>query len=76
MGDWVPLLLPFAFSIGALVVALDYRNFGLKAYDLMARRAPGGGLDPRFTPDVLRVIAGILGAVFLVVTGVQTLDLV
>ncbi|MFJ9430698.1 hypothetical protein ACIRQY_13675 [Streptomyces sp. NPDC101490] len=75
MGDWIPLLLPLAFSVGALLIAFDYRNLGLRAYDLVARRAPGDGLDPRFTPDALRLIAGFLGAVFLVVVGVQSVDL-
>ncbi|GHB06416.1 hypothetical protein ACIQRS_31420 [Streptomyces termitum] len=75
MDGWIPLLLPLAFSACALLVAFDYRNFGLKVYDLMARRSPGGGLDPRFTPDALRVLAGFLGVIFLVATGVQMIGL-
>ncbi|WP_162793852.1 hypothetical protein [Streptomyces paludis] len=57
---------------GALVIAFDVRNLGLRAYDLLAERSPGGGLDPRFSPDVLRGIAGVLGVAGLAVAGVRT----
>ncbi|MFJ5155322.1 hypothetical protein ACIQCF_27830 [Streptomyces sp. NPDC088353] len=75
MGGWMPLMLPIMAGIGGLVIALDYRNCGLRVYDLMARWSPGGGIDPRFSPDVLRVIAGLLGTILLVVAGVQAIDL-
>ncbi|MFE9310361.1 hypothetical protein ACFYM5_22105 [Streptomyces sp. NPDC006706] len=75
MGGWMPLMLPIMAGIGGLLIALDYRNCGLRVYDLMARWSPGGGIDPRFSPDVLRVIAGLLGTILLVVAGVQAIDL-
>ncbi|MFB6962452.1 hypothetical protein ACFCYB_37115 [Streptomyces sp. NPDC056309] len=75
MGGWMPLMLPIVAGIGGLVIALDYRNCGLRVYDLLARWSPGGGIDPRFSPDVLRVIAGLLGTILLVVAGVQAIDL-
>ncbi|MEU6840826.1 hypothetical protein ABZ930_02985 [Streptomyces sp. NPDC046716] len=61
-------------GVGAIVIALDYRNIALKFYDLMAARSPGGGIDPRFTPDVLRVLAGVLGVACLVVVAVQAVS--
>ncbi|MFF2641095.1 hypothetical protein ACFVUB_14755 [Streptomyces niveus] len=73
MGDGVRLAGGFALGIGALLIAFDVRHLGLRAYDLVAERSPGGGLDPRFTPDVLRVIVGTLGAAALAVTGVRVL---
>ncbi|MFD5751586.1 hypothetical protein [Streptomyces sp. NPDC127033] len=42
-------------------VAFDYRNIGLRFYDFMAARTPGGSIDPRFTPDFVRIIWGIMG---------------
>ncbi|MEV8363966.1 hypothetical protein [Streptomyces niveus] len=71
MGDWVRLAGGFVLSTGALLIAFDFRHLGLRAYDLVAERSPGGGVDPRFTPDVLRVIVGTLGAAALAVTGVR-----
>ncbi|MEU6661732.1 hypothetical protein [Streptomyces sp. NPDC046821] len=56
------------------MIALDYRNIALRFYDLMAARSPGGGIDPRFTPGVLRVIAGALGVVCLVAVAVQAVS--
>ncbi|CAM5545105.1 MULTISPECIES: hypothetical protein [Streptomyces] len=74
MGDWVlSFVVPFASSVGALVIAFDYRNLGLRAYDLMARWVPGG-VNPRFSPDVLRVIVGFFGVVLLVAIGAQAVD--
>ncbi|MFE5007019.1 hypothetical protein ACFRJ3_20645 [Streptomyces sp. NPDC056696] len=75
MGDWIPLMLPILAGAGGLVIAFDYRNCGLRVYDLMVRWSPGGGIDPRFSPDVLRVIAGLLGTILLVAAGVQAIDL-
>ncbi|MFB8438084.1 hypothetical protein ACFC7A_03420 [Streptomyces niveus] len=75
MGDWIPLMLPITVGIGGLAIALDCRNFGLRVYDLLVRWSPGGGIDPRFSPDVLRVIAGLLGTILLVAAGVQTVGL-
>ncbi|MFD6990404.1 hypothetical protein [Streptomyces sp. NPDC059943] len=74
MGDWIPLMLPIAVGIGGLAIALDCRNFGLWVYDLMARWSPGGGIDPSFSPDVLRAIAGLLGTILLVAAGAQAVD--
>jgi hypothetical protein len=50
---------------GAIAVALDYRNIGLRVYDLMGQWSPGGA-DPRFSPDMMRAACGVPGAVFLV----------
>ncbi|WP_392752773.1 hypothetical protein [Streptomyces sp. LN590] len=72
MGDWQTLTWQLVVGIGAIVIALDYRNIGLRFYDRMAARSPGGGIDPRFSPDVLRVMAGVLGVVFLTAAGFQT----
>ncbi|MFF5922661.1 hypothetical protein ACFY8C_30665 [Streptomyces flavochromogenes] len=71
MGDWLSLIGGGVVGVGATVIALDYRSIGLRAYDLMARQSPGGGVDPRLSPDVMRVIAGVLGVVFLAATGVR-----
>ncbi|MGW8364535.1 hypothetical protein ACWGK1_28725 [Streptomyces wedmorensis] len=71
MGDWLSLVWGGVAGVGATVIALDYRNVGLRVYDLIAQRSPGGGVDPRFSPDIMRGIFGVLGAVFLVVTGMR-----
>ncbi|MFI9742410.1 hypothetical protein [Streptomyces sp. NPDC052494] len=71
MGDWLSLIWGGVVGAGATVIALDYRNIGLRVYDLIAQQSPGGGVDPRFSPDVMRVIAGVLGVVFLAATGVR-----
>ncbi|MEV5989670.1 hypothetical protein AB0L85_32810 [Streptomyces sp. NPDC052051] len=71
MGDWLSLVWGGVVGAGATVIALDYRNVGLRVYDLMAQRSPGGGVDPRFSPDVMRGIFGVLGVGFLAVTGVR-----
>ncbi|MFJ4910660.1 hypothetical protein ACIQCR_34845 [Streptomyces sp. NPDC093249] len=71
MGDWLSLVWGGVVGAGATVIALDYRNVGLRVYDLIAQRSPGGGVDTRFPPDVMRGIAGVLGAVFLAATGVR-----
>ncbi|MER7965774.1 hypothetical protein [Streptomyces ardesiacus] len=71
MGDWLSLVWGGVVGAGAMVIALDYRNFGLRAYDLMAQRSPGGGIDPRFSSDVMRVICGVLGVGSLAVTGAR-----
>ncbi|MFE9782248.1 hypothetical protein ACFYPA_29385 [Streptomyces sp. NPDC005775] len=71
MGDWLSLVWGGAVGAGATVIALDYRNVGLRVYDVIVQRSPGGGVDPRFSPDVMRGIFGVLGVVFLAVTGVR-----
>ncbi|RDG35560.1 hypothetical protein [Streptomyces corynorhini] len=71
MADWVRLTAGLVVGGGALVIAFDVRHLGLRFYDLLAEWSPGGGLDPRFSPDVLRGIAGVLGVVGLAVTGVR-----
>lgn len=71
MGDWPSLIWGGAVGAGATVIALDCRNVGLRVYDLIAQRSPGGGVDPRFSPDVMRGIFGVLGVVSLAVTGVR-----
>ncbi|GHJ92084.1 hypothetical protein ACH4MA_16085 [Streptomyces roseolus] len=74
MGDWpdeIDLLLLLVIGIGGLVIAFDYRNLGLKAYDRLSRWAPGGGFGTRFTPAVLRAIGGVMGAIFLIDAGVR-----
>ncbi|MFE4674100.1 hypothetical protein [Streptomyces sp. NPDC056723] len=63
-----------AVGVGGIVIALDYRNIALKFYDLMAERSPGGGIDPRFTPGVLRVLAGLLGIACLIAATVQAVS--
>lgn len=50
-----------AIGLLGFLIAFDYRNFGLRVYDLMASFTPGGPPDPRFSPDVFRAIWGILG---------------
>ncbi|MFH8258180.1 hypothetical protein ACH4D8_25090 [Streptomyces roseolus] len=65
------LLLLLVVGTGGLVIAFDYRNLGLKAYDRLARRAPGGGFGTRFTPAVLRAFGGVMGAVLLVDAGIR-----
>ncbi|MFI2285934.1 hypothetical protein [Streptomyces niveus] len=54
---------------GALMIAFDYRNLGLRVYDLMPPRSPGG-VGPRFSPDVPRVIVGVIGTAVLVAAAV------
>ncbi|MFJ7961771.1 hypothetical protein ACIQ62_36340 [Streptomyces sp. NPDC096319] len=71
MGDWLSLIWGGVVGAGAMVFALDCRNIGMRAYDLMVQKSPGGGVDPRFSPDVMRVVAGVLGVVFLAATGVR-----
>lgn len=65
------LTVSLAVAAGALAIAFDYCGLGLRAYDLVASRSPGGGVDPRFSPDVLRVIAGVLGTVMLASVGIR-----
>lgn len=47
-----------------LLVAVDYRNFGLWVYDYLDRKNPVT-VRPRMTPDLLRLVAGVMAAVFL-----------
>ncbi|MGW3142933.1 hypothetical protein [Streptomyces sp. NPDC001139] len=47
-----------------LLVAVDYRNFGLWVYDYLDRKNPVTA-RPRMTPDLLRLVAGVMAAVFL-----------
>lgn len=63
----------WGLAVGAvgLSIAFDYRNIGLRAYDLLAARTPGGPPDPRFSPDVFRVIWGIVGIAGVCVVGFQ-----
>lgn len=68
---WVQLAVGPVAGAGALVIAFDYRNLGPRAYQLVASRSPGGGADPRFSPDVLRVIAGVFGTVMLANAGLR-----
>ncbi|MFE9296450.1 hypothetical protein [Streptomyces niveus] len=71
----VHLASSLVIGAGALMIAFDYRSRGLRAYNLMAARSPGGGVDPRFSSDVLRVIVGVLGTVVLVSAGVRAFGL-
>ncbi|MEU7335769.1 hypothetical protein [Streptomyces sp. NPDC007074] len=74
MDHWLQFVWWLVVAVGAMVIALDYRNIALRFYDLMAARSPGGGIDPRFSPNVLRVLAGLLGIVCLVVIVVQAVS--
>ncbi|UDM05505.1 hypothetical protein [Streptomyces longhuiensis] len=71
MGDRLSLVWGGAVGAGATVIALDYRSVGLRVYDLIAQRSPGDGVDPRFSPDIMRGIFGVLGVVFLSATGMS-----
>lgn len=71
MGDWVSLVWGGVVGTGATAIALDYRNVGLRVYDLIAQRSPGGGVDPWFSPDIMRGVFGVLGVVFLAATGMR-----
>ncbi|MFB6958020.1 hypothetical protein ACFCYB_13460 [Streptomyces sp. NPDC056309] len=75
MADWLSLVWGGVVGAGATVIALDYRNVGLRVYDVITQCSPGGGVDPRFSPDVMRGIFGVLGVVSLVVTGVRAFEL-
>ncbi|MFE7568220.1 hypothetical protein ACFU76_14860 [Streptomyces sp. NPDC057539] len=70
-GDWISLTWGFVFGLCAMVIAFDYRNVGLRFYDLVASLPPGGGVDPRFSPDVMRCISGLLGVISLTSTGIE-----
>ncbi|MFE3589053.1 hypothetical protein ACFXOY_16170 [Streptomyces niveus] len=59
MGDWVRLAGGFALGIGALLIAFDVRHLGLRAYDLVAERSPGGGLDPRTLGAAASAVTGV-----------------
>ncbi|MFG2172353.1 hypothetical protein ACGFMO_13340 [Streptomyces niveus] len=52
------------------MIAFDYRNLGLRVYDLMPPCSPGG-VGPRFSPDVPRVIVGVIGTAVLVAAAVR-----
>jgi hypothetical protein len=59
MLSWVALL-----GSLCLLVAVDYRNFGLWVHDYLDRRSPVTA-RPRMTPNRLRFVAGVMAAVFL-----------
>ncbi|MFJ3795422.1 hypothetical protein ACIPSJ_03970 [Streptomyces sp. NPDC090088] len=50
-----------ATSFG-LLVAFDYRNFGLRVYDFLGQLTSAVG-NSRMTPDRFRVVAGIMSVV-------------
>ncbi|NUK89323.1 hypothetical protein [Streptomyces lunaelactis] len=75
MGGWSSLVYDLVVGLGAMVIAFDYRNLGLRFYDLIDRWTPGGGVDPRFSPDVLRVIAGAVGVAVLALAAVRGFDM-
>ncbi|MGW7530400.1 hypothetical protein [Streptomyces sp. NPDC054783] len=59
MPEFLRILCSAVPAFFFLFVAIDYRNFGLRVYDLlesMTSAAP----NPRMTPDRFRVIAGIV----------------
>ncbi|WP_328863154.1 hypothetical protein [Streptomyces sp. NBC_00306] len=58
-----------------LSIAFDVRNFGPRMYDLTASFAPGGEVDPRFSPDHFRVMWGILGTMSFCFSAYQLYDL-
>lgn len=59
MLSWVALLGGLC-----LLVAVDYRNFGLWVYDYLDGKNTVT-TRPRMTPDRLRFVAGVMAAVFL-----------
>ncbi|MFE2944941.1 hypothetical protein ACFXKG_38790 [Streptomyces sp. NPDC059255] len=54
-------------ATAGFTIAFDYRNIGLRFYDFMAAHTPDGSIDPRFTPDICRIIWGIMGTIGLCV---------
>ncbi|MEU6402931.1 hypothetical protein [Streptomyces sp. NPDC046985] len=60
----------FAFRLVCIVVAtsfgllgaFDYRNFGLRVYDLLGQSTSAVG-NSRMTPDRFRVVAGIMSVI-------------
>ncbi|MFI5757394.1 hypothetical protein [Streptomyces sp. NPDC051569] len=50
-----------AVAILGFIIAFDYRNLGMRAYDLACAFTPGGPPGPSFSPDRFRILWGILG---------------
>jgi hypothetical protein len=50
------------FVLGSLI-AFDYRNLALRVYDVIGMVSPGGSPSPRFTPDHLRIVWGLLAVI-------------
>ncbi|MEU0086251.1 hypothetical protein [Streptomyces sp. NPDC006274] len=50
------------FVVGSLIT-LDYRNLALRVYDVIGMVSPGGSPSPRFTPDHLRIVWGLLAVI-------------
>lgn len=59
MLSWVALLGGLC-----LLVAVDYRNFGLWVYDYLDQRNPVTA-RPMMTPDRFRFVAGVMAVLFL-----------
>ncbi|MEE1797563.1 hypothetical protein PUR57_02490 [Streptomyces sp. JV176] len=53
---WGVIMATAGFTVG-----FDYRNIGLRVYDFVSAHSPSGSVDPRFTPDIFRIIWGIMG---------------
>ncbi|MFF9457326.1 hypothetical protein [Streptomyces flaveolus] len=59
------------FAVLGTLIALDYRNLGLRVYDITCKFSLGGPPGPRFTEDHMRILWGFMAAVSAVVAVVM-----